>query len=81
MTLGNKTTRNRLVDAFRSLDEDCLGNVTMKKDVNPTFRGEWRRLYEVERKTKLANPDSSVIVDKIKSRVWCDDKIVDYWHP
>ena len=81
VTVADKLTRNLVIDKFRSLDEDSLGFVRVKKDINPVFRGEWRRLYELEHKTKLQNPESTVTFDKVKRRILCDGKIIDYWHP
>ena len=79
--VSDKHTRDQVLDKFGDLDDDSLGTVRVKKDMNPAFRSEWRRLYEVERKAKMDYPDSVVFFDKVKRRVLCDKKIIDYWHP
>ena len=80
VSVKDNYTRNRIVSCFKSSRKD-YGDIVLKKDVNPAFRREWRRLYDLERELKTDQPDSDVLFDREKRQVFCDAVKVDYWRP
>lgn len=79
--LTSMEERNRIVDAARGNGAEELEGIRIKKDVHPSVRAEWRRLFQVkeEEEKKAANAGCTITIDIRKRQVLRDGQVIDSW--
>ena len=83
VSVANGYCRNMIVEKCKDVTIDISGfeGMKVKKDMNPMYRAEWKRLFEVERRIRIDNPDSVVLFEKAKRTVTKDGIVMDWWRP
>jgi hypothetical protein len=73
--------RNKIVNAARSSTQELMKDIQVKKDMDPSVRAEWKRLFDSKKaeEEKPENANRRVVLDFKKRQVTCDGQIVDSW--
>ena len=75
--------RNKLISQARECNAPALKNIRVKKDLNPTVRNEWKRLFTV-RDAEVKKPENQgkiIHPDFKKRQNTCDGTVIDSWNP
>lgn len=73
--------RNRIVNAARICDKPEMNGIRVKKDMHPSVRNEWKRLFEAK-EAELRKPENAgkvVELDLKKRQITCDGLVIDSW--
>ena len=71
--------RNRIVELARGSTSEQLNGIRLRKDMHPSVRAEWRRLFQVkENEEKRAeNAGRRITIDIRKRQVLRGDQVID----
>ena len=75
--------RNKLINQARECKAPTMKNIRVKKDLHPTVRSEWKRLFSVRdaETKKPENQGKSIHLDFKKREITCDGTVIDSWNP
>jgi len=83
-TVSTKELRDQIVNMARRCADPNLACVRIKKDIHPSVRAEWKRLFDVKEaeEKKPENSGKAIALDFKKRQVTCDGAVIDTWsHP
>lgn len=80
-TATSKEMRNKIVNVARSKNQGVLADIRVKKDVDPSVRAEWKRLFESKEaeEKKAENAGHRIELDMRKRQVTRDGQVIDSW--
>ena len=84
VTVASKIIRDNILQKTRQLKDagDEYNRVYVKKDVHPSIRKEWKRLFDAE-KTEKERPENAGCVvhfDKRERKLYVDGNVIDSWN-
>lgn len=84
LTVKSKAVRDNILEKTRQL-KDAGGEfkkIYIKKDVHPSIRNEWKRLFDAERteKERPENAGCEVRFDKQERKLYVDGNVIDSWN-
>lgn len=73
--------RNRIANAARDKGRGQRGGVQVKKDIHPSVRAEWRRLFEAKEteEKKPENAGCQISLNMKKRQLLRDGQVIDSW--
>ena len=83
VTLANRTSRDKVLANAKQLNQagELYSRIFIKKDVHPSVRKEWKRLWEVE-KAEKERPENVGCVfqfNTIEWKLYRDGAVIDSW--
>lgn len=83
VVLDSKLDRDNILEKAKKLKEagESFKNIFIKKDVHPSVRGEWKRLFDAE-KTEKARPEnqgSNISFNIRERKLYKDGTVIDQW--
>lgn len=84
VTVASKIVRDKILEKTRKLKDagDEFNRIYVKKDVHPSIRKEWKRLFDAE-KTEKERPENAGCVvrfDKRERKLYVDKNVIDSWN-
>lgn len=82
LKVSSMSTRNRIVDLARKCTNPLMANIKVRKDLHPSVRKEWKRLFEVKdaEERKPENAGHAITIDMKKREVLRDGDVIDSWN-
>ncbi len=84
VTLAGKSIRDRILETTNQLKNagEAYKKIFIKKDVHPSIRKEWKRLYDAERaeKERPENAGCVVRLDARERKLYRDGVVIDSWN-
>ena len=84
VTLAGKSIRDRILETTIQLKNagGDYNRIYIKKDVHPSIRKEWKRLYDAERaeKERPENAGCEVRLDARERKLYRDGVVIDTWN-
>ena len=84
VTLAGKSIRDKILETTNQLKNagEDYKRIYIKKDVHPSIRKEWKRLYDAERaeKERPENAGCVVRLDARERKLYRDGVVIDSWN-
>jgi len=81
LRVASTSMRNRVVDLARKCTNPVMANIKVRKDLHPSVRKEWKRLFEVKEaeEKKTENAGHVITIDMKRRAVLRDGDVIDSW--
>ena len=83
MVVDSRSVRDDILEKAKKLKEsgDTFKKVFIKKDVHPSVRAEWKRLFDVEKneKNRPENQGANIVFNIRERKIYKDNVLIDQW--
>lgn len=83
VTLANKSARDSVLEKTKKLKQAGgeFQKIYVKKDVHPSIRKEWKRLYDAEKQEKERPENAGCVIrfDRRERKLYRNEEVIDSW--